>query len=278
MKYIGITGHRGAGKNSIAYLLGNTLQILCHGHSERTLESELYDKMYSHWCDQLMKSENCINNTSLDHVYFDSFSDSIKVFIRLILGCPEEYVYEDKYKYSIVVNLKDLSYKPISDFETEPKLKTANDVYKRMPYEYDEKPIKISSDEYMLLDEFIMYFGFEVMQRFFGKNVWVKILQATNEEYDKFYESSGAMYYKIFSDLKTVAENSFIKQQNGVIVKIIRPNNKKGKSKLHEDVSLDSGVDYNILVDGDLYHIKEKIINLAITINNRFKRDEKIDC
>ena len=38
MKYIGITGHRGSGKTSTAYLIGNILDCLKHGHSKEAIE------------------------------------------------------------------------------------------------------------------------------------------------------------------------------------------------------------------------------------------------
>lgn len=270
MNYIGIRGHRGAGKNSISYLLGNTLEYI-NQVGDPELSGNLFEHDYNHWCDTLMKSENCINEISLTHVYFDSFSDSIKLFIKLILGCPDEYVYEDKYKDLIVINLKDLSYKPLSEFEKEPKLKTANEVYKLMPFNSDEKPTKLYNDHYMKLSEFIMYFGFEVMQRFFGKNIWVKIMQSNSSVYDGFFEEmSDQIYYKIFSDIKAHAEETFIRNNNGVIVKIMRPGHKKGGSKLQDELMTDC--DFSIIIDGDLYSIKDKIINLAKNINDKFKQ------
>ena len=275
MNYIGIRGHRGAGKSSVSYLLGNTLEYMIQV-GDPNLSSNLFESNYIHWCNELMQSENCINEASLEYIYFDSFSDSIKLFIRLILGCPSEYVYEDKYKDSIVINLKDLSYKPLSDFEKEPKLKTANEVYGLMPFDSNEKPIKLANDCYMKLGEFIMYFGFEVMQRFFGKNIWVKIMQSNSSEYDGFCEISGQTYYKIFSDIKASAEIAFIQKNNGIVVNVVRPGNKKGKSKLQEEISCDKD-DFNIIIDGDLYSIKDKIINLAKNINDKFKQNNEED-
>ena len=87
MRYIGVSGHRGAGKSSIAYLIGHTLELICQGHTKAIVDNdEAYSSFYSHWCKQLMESENCINEVDLSHVYFESFSDSIKTFIRLLLG------------------------------------------------------------------------------------------------------------------------------------------------------------------------------------------------
>lgn len=269
MNYIGIRGHRGAGKSSIAYLLGNTLNLMSQGHSKLLENEEAFDSFYNHWCKQLMESENCLNETSLDYVYFESFSDQIKTFIQLLLGCPCEYMQEDKYKDSVVVNLRDLSCKFIESFSETPKLVTAQEFYKTMPYDYDEFPVAITSNNYMTLREFIMYFGLEVMQRFFGRNVWVKSLKANSDMYDSFYELPGHVYYKLFIDLKTPAEATYIKQAEGIIVNVTRPSNKKGQSGL-ERLGRDNRIDYNIVVDGDLYSIKNEIINIAKDINDKF--------
>lgn len=258
MKYIGIKGHRGSGKSSVSYLLGRIINYM-HKHGEDSLEREYFDNQYKIWCDELMKGEVCINNVNLEYVYFDSFSDSIKEFIRMMLDCPTEYIYEDKYKDLIVVNLKDLSYRHINEFEKIPELKTSLEIYNDMPFNPTESPITLTKDRYMLLREFIMYFGYDVMQRFFGKNVWVKILRASCRNWDDIYNMYGENY-KIFPDLKTQAEMDFIKQNNGVVINITRPSNKKGKSKF---TIKDDKNDYNILIDGDLITLKNEIIKIA---------------
>lgn len=269
MRYIGVSGHRGAGKSSIAYLIGQTLNLLAQGHSKALVDNnEAYDAFYNHWCKQLMESENCVNDTDLDHVYFESFSDSIKTFIRLLLGCPEEYLYEDRYKDTIVVNLRDLSCRPINTFDEDTKLHTSQECYRFMTGAGETIPI-IQSNYYMLLREFILYYGLEVMQRFFGRNIWVKSLKANSEQYDEFY--STGINYKVFIDLKTPAEATYIKQANGFIVNVNRPSHKKGQSGLERlNSRYNDKIDYNITVEGDLYSIKDQIREIAKDINNKF--------
>lgn len=271
MNYIGVRGHRGAGKSSIAFLLGNVIDFISTGH-EKLLDSELFDTMYRAWCKQLLSSPNCINECPLHNVYFESFSDSIKTFIRLLLGCPEEYVYEDKYKDSIVINLRDLSCKPLESFAEPPKIISAQEFYKTMPYDPDDSPIALCSNNYMTLREFIMYFGLEIMQRFFGRNIWVKSLKANSNQVDNFYDLGNS--YKIFIDLKTPAEATYIKQAGGYIVNVVRPGNKKGQSGL-ERLGRDDRIDYNIVIDGDLYSAKESIVEIAKDIINNFKNGKQ---
>ena len=264
MRYIGIRGHRGAGKSSVAFLLGQTIEFLACGHSS-FFESEWFDKCYKVWCEKLMINSNCIHEVEgNNHIYYESFSDNIKTFIRMLLGCPDEYLYDDSYKDTILVNLRDLSCKNKMEVG-EVKLWTASELHDSI--DHSANPQTFQNNLYMTLREFIMYFGLEVMQRYFGRNVWVKSLKATSDEWDRYLDSGNS--YKIFIDLKTPAEATYIKQNNGIIVNVERPTNKKGKSGL-ERLGGDDRIDYNIVITGDLYSTKKEIVKIAQDIVTKF--------
>jgi hypothetical protein len=273
MNYIGVRGHRGAGKSSVAYLLGHTLNFI-NNEGKDSLESELFDSLYKLWCYELMNNPNCINESNINDVYFESFSDSIKTFIRLLLGCPEEYLYEDKYKDIIAVNLRNLSCIDLSKQPMQSEIFiTATQMHQSINHNLPPQPI--NTNTYMTLREFIMYFGLEVMQRYFGVNVWVKSLKANTEIYDNFYDTGNC--YKIFIDLKTPAEVTYIKQNEGIIVNVNRPSNKKGKSGL-ERLGRDNRIDYNIEVKSNLYELKDEIINISKNIIEGFKNGKNKEC
>lgn len=261
MNYIGIRGHRGAGKSSIAWLLANAIDFIQQGHGG-FLDKEMFSIMYRKWCDQIMENSSIVNEVSFTFTYLDSFSDSIKTFIQLLLGCPSEYLYEDVYKDTIIVNFRDFSCKNIDEFD-EVTLISAAELYDSMDKDQDPQPM--TKNLYMTLREFILYFGLEVMQRYFGRNVWVKSLRSNSNILDNFYGSEKA--YKIFMDLKTPAEATYIKQHNGYIVNVIRPGNKKGNSGL-ERLGRDDRIDYTVEVKGDLYSTMDQIKNIAISITN----------
>ena len=268
MKYIGIRGHRGAGKSSIAWLLANTVDLIQMGHGGY-LKTEMFNEFYKNWCDKIMDDPDIVNEISFKYTYLDSFSDSIKTFIQLLLGCPSEYLYEDVYKDTIIVNFRDFSCKDINDFE-QVELVTAAELYDSLDKEQDPQPM--TKNLYMTLREFILYFGLEVMQRYFGRNVWTKSLKANSEMLDDFYGSEKA--FKIFMDLKTPAEATYIKQHNGVIINVIRPGNKKGQSGL-ERLGRDDRIDYNVVVKGDLYSTIDQIKEIAINITNYGEQSRK---
>lgn len=264
MKYIGIRGHRGAGKSSVAFLLGQTIDTLLRFPNLSTLS---FCEMYEGWCKELLDNPvEAYENSDCQRVYFESFSDHITVFVRLLLGCPDEYT-DDDYKDSIVVNVKDLTYKKREDFDGE--LISSKDMYSRIDVE--SSPQSIIRNYWMTMGDFIVYFGMEVMQRFFGRNVWVNTVKSNSEEYDRWHQETG-VDYKIYNDIKTEAEAQMIRDFGGVIVKVVRPSNKKGKSSL-DSVCKDDRFDHLIEVKGDLQSTINDIVSIAQQIIKQTDND-----
>lgn len=264
MNYIGIKGHRGAGKSSLSYLIGKTISYIHKRHADPTQD------VYNEWVMEVMKDENIIHHTPIHNVYFDSFSTQVYTFIQLLLGCKGEDLYSDDYKDSMCVNLKTLT---LQEINSTIKLTSRKDVYEMINKEGN--PRAIHKDIYITLRDFIIYFGLDVMQRFLGTNVWVKVTNNLDRDILEYYESYKNMY-KIMADIKTSAEISYIKQREGVIVEIVRPSNKKGKSDLSEMV-VESDTDFKIVVMGDLQSTRESVINTSNNIIEYFKgkkRDE----
>ena len=258
MKYIGIKGHKGSGKKSIAWLLGNTMNLILKGHHVSDDDS-FFDIYYDHWCQQIISNEDIIyDEFDSYNISFESFSDSIKIMVRLLTGCPDEYLYDDLYKDNMVINLKDFSYDH-KDLIPNITLTTADEMYNLIDKEGEPKVM--SKNIYMTFREFIMYFGYNVMQRFFGKNVWVKTL---NHELgcDDLY---GDEYFKIFIDVKTPAEMAYIEDKKGILINVINKKRKKS-SKSFDKLDKDNKCDYTIEVNGDLRSTKEDIVKIAFNI------------
>lgn len=250
MKYIGIRGHRGAGKTTISYLIGNTIEYLIKKSTED------FNDLYRIWCDDIIKDERIIHSCGLDYVYFDSFSDTLKLWVRLLIGCPHEYLYDDYYKDHIIINMKDFSYKEYDSPPTD--LPTHSELYELMPK--DKAPCTITKNIYISLREFILYFGLDIMQRYFGANVWVKSMKNSSEFYSSLFTEDDN--YKIFTDVKTPAEVTYIKNKNGLIIKVSRPGYKKSAKGL-DKLSQDSRFDYEIIVEDDLYDTKDIVLEIS---------------
>ena len=77
MKYIGITGKRGSGRQTLAWLLGQTLQCM------DKLSFEEYQQKFKAWTDAVKKSKDCIGSSN--YYVLESFGGIILDSIRLTI-------------------------------------------------------------------------------------------------------------------------------------------------------------------------------------------------
>ena len=255
IKYIGICGHRGSGKNTMAYLIANSIEYIL---TNEFVEEE-YNNLFHKWCDEIMGDESRIYSLSLNKVYIESFSDDLKSYISLLVGIPLQDMYDDVCKTQLVVNLKDLSESRIEDIDKS-LLITREKLFK---IRNTEKISQINTDLYITLGDFILYFGYDVMQRFFGANFWIKSLKRSESRWSQGWNNNVA--YKIFPDVKTECARDYIKSRGGVIIKVDRPTHKKSESPLSVDIDFKEDITINS-VEGlydlldDIYHISMSII------------------
>lgn len=267
MNYIGIRGHKGAGKKTISYLLGNTIEYIMN--MNRGIEQDSYNNMFVSWCDNIVTDENIVQNIALDNIYFDSFGDTPKLLTELLLGCDQKYLYDDYYKDHVIVNMRNFKCSVYDIIPSDIKLFDAEGMYNN--FSQKKNPLPITKDLYITLREFIMYFGREVMQRFFGLNVWVKSLAASSKRFNNIFDEDQA--YKIFMDVKFPSEVTYIKDRNGIIINVTRPGHRKrGSDKLSQDVR----IDYEVVIGKNLYDLSKIIYNIANEIiKNNTKENGK---
>lgn len=77
MKYIGITGKRGSGRETLAWLLGQTLQF------RGKLSFDEYQQRFKTWTDAVKKSKDCIGSSN--YYVLESFGGIILDSIRLTI-------------------------------------------------------------------------------------------------------------------------------------------------------------------------------------------------
>ena len=89
-------------------------------------------------------------------------------------------------------------------------------------------------------------------------------------ETERFYTGRGNTIYKIFTDCKIPTEISYIKNNEGIIVKVNRYSNTKENTDISEELESDNRFDFEINLSGDLHDtqtietiksITSKIIN-----------------
>ena len=248
-KYIGIRGHRGAGKNTISYLLAVALD-----HYTRNNSWDGFEQVYNDAVERVLEDESFLAESEFKNVFFESFADTAKVVLNQITGIPTDYMYDDWYKEAVIVDLKDFSFDTAKDklmlgsLKEERRLYTADELMEKV------KAVDVFKKEehiYLTLRELIAYFSKYVMQTFFGRDVWIKSLENNKWETERFYASNKTVY-KIFIDCKFPSEISYIYKNNGCIIKITRDNNMKSSTNISSELKDDDRFDYEINLDGNL--------------------------
>lgn len=253
-KYIGIRGHRGAGKKTISYLLGNAIETI--------LKKTDWDAKWPHLIEDV-ESDNFEKNLNLNHVHFDSFADTLFVMIHTLLNIPMDWMTDDFMKDHVYINMKDFSYINCDKLDKTPSpLYTCKELFHERYNEIDTetRPRTFRTDTFLTLREFIYYFGF-TMQSFFGLNTWVKSLDRNTGLLEKFYAGDRTIY-KIFIDVKYPSEATYIKNNGGIIIKCMRPDNIKEDTPVSTELDYDSRVDYEISYE-NIRDLKDTIYNIA---------------
>lgn len=266
IKYIGIRGHRGSGKISISYLIANTLEYLIDFNE---FGSD-FTALYNSWCNELMKDEQeAIYNIDTPHVYLESFGDLPKMLTEMLTSIPHEYIYSDYYKDHIFIDVKTMDYMEMSDKDIK-KFNTPIWKSSELIDYVDECGLEGYKNYWISLREFILYYA-KITSKYLGNDIWVKLLRMNEkrdrEMQDKYNVFGRSEKYKIFVDLKAPTEVTYVKENDGFIIKINRPNNikKKGFDKLVDD----NRFDYELNINSSLYDLKDDIMKLSKIIKDR---------
>ena len=165
--------------------------------------------------------------------------------------CKANYMKDNLY-----INLKDFSkHTDKADIAI-----TADEYMAHVP----TTPKKVSKDIYMSLREFIEFFSVDIMQRYFGSNVWVKMLNLAREKYGELEDG-----WRIFADVKFDFELQYIKDNNGIVIGTKRPSKKKKTTKVSNKI--DASMDYTINTEGELETLFEPIYEIAKDIYDKTK-------
>lgn len=249
MKYIGITGHRGSGKTSIAYLLGNIIECLRRKHDKDYIKEH-----YDNWCNNIEDNTNAIYNCPLYYVYFDEFGDMPKSFVAQLLSIDMSVLDNDVMKDTMYVNMKDFK---LYAYDKSFNIISSEDILKR----FDGTNKKWNAS-YILLRDFVKCVSIDIMQKFFGSDVWLKTRIISTEKFGEIDDG-----WRVFSDVKTKDEINYIKEKHGVIIRTIRPSNRKSNKGIRNIETSDyDKIDYTITTEGRLIDLFEDIYKIAFEI------------
>lgn len=264
MNYIGIRGHRGSGKSSIAYLLGCTINYIA------SKSQEDFHEKYLTWCQNAYDKPKYAPD--LEWVIFETFGGIPKMFVSMLTGIPYDDLNNQEIKDNTCINLRNFNKSALSEIKDGERILTAEELFDIYKDDITLSPKQIKDDVYITVRDFVIFFGIYVMQNAFGRNVWIKSMIVNNKYFEGLF-SDDEQYYKIYTDVKTPSEISYIQNKGGVVVKISRPNHKKnGGMDLLQNNPI---ADYKIYTEGKLEDLETSIYELAQKIINKFS-DETI--
>lgn len=249
-KYIGIRGHRGAGKNTFSYLLGAAIDYYIKNKS-----FDGFEAVYKKAVERVLEDEDFIEQADFKYVFFESFADTAKILLSQVIGIPVSYMYDDWCKDSVIIDIKDFSFTQALNKSELSAMLQQNNVLKAEDLKQivEKQSIDAIEDSILItLRELITYFSKYVMQRSFGSNVWIKSLKVNKLDSERFYTINGKTMYKIFTDCKFPSEISYIINNFGTIIKVNRDNHMKCETQISEALKNDNRFDYEINFDGNL--------------------------
>ncbi len=248
-KLVGIRGHRGAGKESVAFLLASTLEFIDESERLEINKESDYKKHFNIIYNDAVKKivddkYKAFADADFKHVYLDAFGDAPKAMVQQLLGCDFKYLWDEYWKDHAVVDLTTFNIKEVDELPD--GLITVDDL------------IDGFGIGEMSLRDFILYFGINVMQKYFGQDVWVKSTAQNDRRNEEYFEDG----IRIYTDIKAPTELTYLIDKQAVIINVERRGyKKKGGLDLLKD---DKRWNYNIKIKGnDLMSIKDDILKIA---------------
>lgn len=261
-KLVGIRGHRGAGKESVAFLLASTLEFIDRTEELEVNNEEAYKHHFNIMYNDVVKKlvddkDRAFAESDFKYVYLDAFGDAPKTMVQQLLGCDFKYLQEEYWKDHAVVDLRTFTIEEVDELP-EGLMKPGTMMSYCPSYLDDERS---TGECKMSLRDFILYFGQSVMQKYFGRDVWVKSTAQNDRRNEEYFEDG----IRIYTDIKAPTELSYLIDKHAVIVNVERRGyKKKGGLDLLKD---DQRWDFSLQIKGnDLMSIKDDILKIAESI------------
>lgn len=209
--YIGLNGYAGSGKDTVAKM------IYCILNENFTSKEKAFEKFKTKYATNIKRyatldesGEKYVNDKRCICI---AFADQLKEICSVIFGIPLSYFYYKKENAWICIN-KDFEY--TEEKPDEQDIITAEDYYiATESYKNSDKKY------YMNLREILVYVGTYICQDSINLNVFVNCL---NNKVNRKIDENKNIKYVICTDVRFMHEFSFIKENNGVMINIVRDN------------------------------------------------------
>lgn len=198
MRYIGITGKRGVGRDKFGWLLGSELEDLTHEKQDRIVDNAA-------WRDKVCYIRHQDEPSSSYHTCITSFASQIEDQAMLLCGSTFGLEWKkEPGKYFILMDTMEV----VEEVPQEYQIVRHND--------YSPE----NSLRAMAIEEFIIYYG-ESIKRAYGRDIWTKV--ASSWMKNKLEDVNDPTTTIIFTDVKTNAEAEYILSKNGYLIELVCP-------------------------------------------------------
>lgn len=230
--YIGLNGLAGSGKDTVAKMLK---VILLKDWKNIDDCKEYYNQKYAG--PTILATYNKESNFYTESVMCIAFADQLKHICASIFGIPVKRFYDNKSNAWICIN-KDFHYTEIRP----------DNVITCDEYYYNCAEYKNSSTRYYLsLRDILVYIGTFVLQQDVNKEVFINIVKNTIQ--DVVYNNPD-MKYVIVTDIRFSHEFDYVNENNGITIKITRPDVTQLDNVAEHDLDDEDRYTYTIENDG----------------------------
>ena len=224
-RLIAVSGVKGSGKDSVSSMLQYCLSV------PKMFRQYFFYKNFRKWIKPKYKRI--------------AFADPLKKMLSDLLNISLDKFYIREFKEGCIINISTLEGSWLGEKLSDSKF---NKLVKQLDPSLTEANLS--------LRQLLQYFGTEIMQKYFGKRVWINSTMQNRSE------------YTIISDLRFIEEYNAVKEKKGIVIYINRPNYEFGQhaseremKELLENDKYDFIIDNNGSMEDLFNQVKELKIN-----------------
>ena len=236
-KLIAVSGVKGSGKDSVSSMLQYCLSV------PKMFRRYWFYKHFRKWIKPKYKRL--------------AFADPLKKMLSDLLNIPLENFYSRAFKEDYVITVSTLNVpqpRIVDDYLNLDFNKLSDSKFNKMVKQLDPALLECN----LSLRQLLQYFGTEIMQKYFGKRVWINsTLQDPSE-------------YKLISDLRFIEEYNAVKERDGIIIYVNRPGYEFGQhaseremKELLENNKYDFIIDNNSSIEDLFKQVKHVVENYS---------------
>lgn len=243
--YIGLNGLAGSGKDTVAKMLK---VILLKNWDNIDECKQFYNTYYAG--PTISATFNKQSDPYTEPVMCIAFADQLKTICSSIFGIPVTRFYNNKSNAWICIN-KDFHYTEIRP----------ENVITCEEYYYNCSEYKNSSTRYYLsLRDILVYIGTFVLQQDINKEVFINIVQNTIKEVSF---NNSELKYVIVTDIRFIHEFEYLNNNNGITIKITRPEVEALDNVAEHDLDDEDRYTYTIENDGTYDDLFQQVWDLV---------------